>query len=139
MEKTLILLKPDCVSRGHCGEVIGRFEKAGFKILACKMMQLGDAVLKEHYAHIAHLPFFPEIQAFMKSTPVIAMVWEGDRIIEKVRDMLGPTDSKKAAKGTIRADLGQNVMMNVVHASDSAASADTEIKRFFGSDGVFSY
>ena len=139
MEKTLILLKPDCVSRGHCGEVIGRFEQAGFKIRACKMMQLGDGVLKEHYAHIAHLPFFPEIQAFMKSTPVIAMVWEGDGIVDKVRAMLGPTDSKKAPMGSIRADLGQSVMMNIAHASDSVDSATAEIRRFFGSDGMFSY
>ncbi|MDD5262566.1 MAG: nucleoside-diphosphate kinase [Methylacidiphilales bacterium] len=137
MEKTLILLKPDCMAGGHCGEVINRFEKAGFKIRACKMMRLGDAVLKEHYAHITSLPFFPQIQAFMQSSPVIGLVLEGEQIIEKVRKMLGPTDSTKAPKGSIRGDLGKTVMMNVVHASDSAENALLEIQRFFSPAELF--
>ncbi len=137
MEKTLILLKPDCMAGGHCGEVISRFEKAGFKIRACKMMRLGDVVLKEHYAHITSLPFFPQIQAFMQSSPVIGLVLEGEQIIEKVRKMLGPTDSTKAPKGSIRGDLGKTVMMNVVHASDSAENALLEIRRFFSPAELF--
>lgn len=137
MEKTLILLKPDCVTEGHCGEVVGRFEKAGFKIRGCKMIALSQELLQEHYAHVADKPFFPEIQKFMQSSPVIAMVWEGDSIIEKVRDMLGPTDSTKAPKGTIRGDLGKTVMVNVVHASDSPENAEIEVKRFFKPEELF--
>lgn len=139
MEKTLILLKPDCVRNNRCGEVIQRFEQAGGKIRASKMIVLSDAILKEHYAHVAHLPFFPEIQKFMQETPVIALVLEGEGIINKVRDLLGPTDSTKAPKGTIRGDLGTDKMRNVVHASDSPESAASEIKRFFASNEVFSF
>jgi len=139
MEKTLILLKPDCVRNNRCGEVIQRLEQAGVKIRASKMIALSDAILKEHYAHVAHLPFFPEIQKFMQETPVIALVLEGDGIINKVRDLLGPTDSTKAPKGTIRGDLGTDKMRNVVHASDSPESAASEIKRFFGDNEVFSF
>lgn len=137
MQKTLILLKPDCVAKGHCGEVLGRFEKAGFKIRGCKMFRLTDAILREHYAHVADKPFFPEIQQFMQSEPVIGLVLEGEEIVNKVRDMLGPTDSAQAAKGTIRGDLGANKMINVVHASDSPESAEVEIKRFFKPEELY--
>ncbi|MEM9400526.1 MAG: nucleoside-diphosphate kinase [Verrucomicrobiota bacterium] len=131
MQKTLILLKPDCLKKGHVGEVIGRFEKAGFKIVACKMIQLNSTILKNHYAHVADKPFYPEIEKFMSSLPVIAMVIKGTGVIAKVRDMVGPTDSKKAPKGTIRGDLGKDMMVNIIHASDSTPSAKTEIARFF--------
>jgi nucleoside-diphosphate kinase len=139
MQQTLILLKPDCLQNRHCGEVIGRFEKAGFKIRGCKMLQLNDAILNEHYAHVASKPFFPEIRAFMQSTPVIALALEGPNAIEAVRELLGPTDSTKAPKGTIRGDLGKNVMVNVVHASDSPENAAIELKRFFQPGEIFSY
>ena len=139
MEQTLILLKPDCVQNNRCGEVIQRLEQAGGKIRASKMIALSDAILKEHYAHVAHLPFFPAIQKFMQETPVIALVLKGDGIVNKVRDLLGPTDSTKAPKGTIRGDLGTDKMRNVVHASDSPANAVTEINRFFASREVFSF
>jgi nucleoside-diphosphate kinase len=139
MQQTLILLKPDCLQNGHCGEVIGRFEKAGFKIRGCKMLQLNDAILNEHYAHVASKPFFPEIRAFMQSTPVIALALEGPNAIEAVRELLGPTDSTKAPKGTIRGDLGKNVMVNVVHASDSPENAAIELKRFFQPGEIFTY
>jgi nucleoside-diphosphate kinase len=139
MQQTLILLKPDCIQNGHCGEVIGRFEKAGFKIRGCKMLQLNDAILNEHYAHVASKPFFPEIRAFMQSTPVIALALEGPNAIEAVRELLGPTDSTKAPKGTIRGDLGKNVMVNVVHASDSPENAAIELKRFFQPGEIFTY
>jgi len=139
MEKTLILLKPDCVTGRNCGEVIGRFEKAGFRIRGIKMIQLDDAVLNEHYAHVASKPFFPEIRAFMQSSPVIALILEGEKIVDSVREMLGPTDSTKAAKGTIRGDLGKSVMINVVHASDSEESAAKEIARFFKAGEIFQY
>jgi len=92
---------------------------------------LDDALLNEHYAHVAHLPFFPEIAAFMSSRPVMAMIWEGENVVQGVRDLLGPTDSTTAPKGTIRGDLGTDRMRNVVHASDSPENAQIEIERFF--------
>lgn len=131
METTLILLKPDCVTQGHCGEVLQRFEKAGFRIRGCKMMRLSNELLREHYAHIAAKPFFPEVETFMQSSPVIAVALEAEGVIEKVRALLGPTDSKKAAKGTIRGDFGVDVMINVVHASDSLETSRIELIRFF--------
>lgn len=139
METTLILLKPDCITKGHCGDVLQRFEKAGFRIRGCKMIRLGDKLLREHYAHIAHKPFFPEVEQFMQSSPVIAMALEADGVIEKVRALLGPTDSKKAAPGTIRGDYGVDVMINVVHASDSLETAKVELTRFFQSNELFEY
>ena len=131
MEETLIILKPDCMEKRIAGEVISRFEKAGFEIVAAKIMQLDVPILREHYAHVADKPFFPEIEEFMSSRPVMPMILRGEGVIAKVRDLLGPTNSKEAAKGTIRGDLGADMMRNVVHASDSAETAAAEKKRFF--------
>ncbi|MCH8474532.1 MAG: nucleoside-diphosphate kinase [Opitutales bacterium] len=131
MEKTLILLKPDCVEKRSMGEVISRFEKAGFTLVASKILSLTPALLREHYAHVADKPFYPEIEAFMGSRPVMALVLAGDGVIDRVRLLLGPTDSTQAAAGTIRGDMGQDKMRNMVHASDSAENAEAEIKRFF--------
>jgi nucleoside-diphosphate kinase len=139
METTLILLKPDCVTKGHCGDVLQRFEKAGFRIRGCKMIRLGKEILHEHYAHIASKPFFPEVEEFMQSSPVIAVVLAADGVIDKVRALLGPTDSKKAAPGSIRGDFGVDVMVNVVHASDSLEAAKVELVRFFRSEELFDY
>lgn len=137
MELTVILLKPDCVQRNLIGEVISRFEKNGLKVRACKMMQLTDALLKEHYSHLADKPFFPEIAGFMKSAPVVAMILEGENVIAKVRDMVGPTDSTIAPKGTVRGDLGKTKMENIVHASDTPENAAAEVKRFFKPEEIF--
>lgn len=131
MEKTVVLLKPDCVQKGLMGEVLKRFEAQGFRVVGCKMMQLDDAILKNHYAHLVELPFFPEILGFMQSSPIMALALEGEGIIQKVRDFIGPTDSTKAEKGTVRGDLGEDKMRNVVHASDSIESAQAELSRFF--------
>ncbi|RBP42499.1 nucleoside diphosphate kinase [Roseimicrobium gellanilyticum] len=136
-QTTLILLKPDCVSKGLCGEVLKRFESAGFVIRGMKMIQLTDEVLKDHYSHIADKPFFPEVANFMKSVPVIALALSGDNVIERVRTLLGPTDSRKADKGTIRGDYGGDMMVNVAHASDSPENAEAELKRFFKADEIF--
>lgn len=138
-ETTLILLKPDCVAKGLNGEVLKRFEAEGFRIRGCKMMQLTDELLVEHYSHIADKPFFPEVAGFMKSNPVIAVALAGDNVISHVRDLLGPTDSKAAPKGTIRGDFGDDKMTNVVHASDSPENAEIELKRFFREGEIFSY
>jgi nucleoside-diphosphate kinase len=137
METTLILLKPDCVTKGHCGDVLQRFEKAGFRIRGCKMIRLGDKLLREHYAHIAQKPFYPEVEEFMQSSPVVAIALEADGVIDKVRALLGPTDSKKAAPGTIRGDFGVDVMVNVVHASDSLETSKVELLRFFQDSELF--
>ena len=131
MEKTVVLLKPDCVQKGLMGEVLKRFEAQGFRVVGCKMMQLDDAILKDHYAHLVELPFFPEILGFMQSSPIMALALEGEGIIQKVRDFIGPTDSTKAEKGTVRGDLGEDKMRNVVHASGSSESAQAELSRFF--------
>jgi nucleoside-diphosphate kinase len=131
MQKTFVIFKPDCIEQKHVGNVVDRFEKSGFEIVGCKMVRLTADVLREHYAHVADKPFYPEIEQFMSSRPVIVMALKGDDIVAKVRDLLGPTDSRKAAKGTIRGDFGTEMMKNVVHASDSDENARIELARFF--------
>jgi len=136
MQRSLILLKPDCIQKSIIGQVISRFEGAGYSIIGSKIVQLDDALLNEHYAHVADLPFFPEIAEFMSSLPVMALVLEGENVIQGVRDLIGPTDSTVAPKGTVRGDLGTDRMKNVVHASDSPESALAEINRFFEADQI---
>ncbi len=137
MEKTFIIFKPDCMEKRLVGTVLARFEAAGFDVVGCKMMRLTPALLREHYAHVADKPFYPEIEDFMSSRPVIAMALRGEHIVQKVRDLLGPTDSRKAAKGTIRGDFGTEMMKNVVHASDSVENGRIEIARFFKPEEIF--
>lgn len=131
IERSLILLKPDCLDGNHTGEVIGRFEKAGFEIRATKLIALTNEMLQEHYAHIADRPFFPEIVEFMSSRPVLALVLEGENAVAAIRELLGPTDSTQAPAGTIRGDMGTTSMKNICHASDSVENAAIEVKRFF--------
>jgi nucleoside-diphosphate kinase len=137
VEKTLVILKPDCLNQGAAGVVLARFERAGFEIVACKMMRLSPALLREHYAHLANLPFFPEIERFMGSRSVLVLILRGEQAIDRVRELLGPTDSTKAPKGTIRGDLGTDKMANISHASDSAAAAMAEMQRFFRAEEIF--
>jgi nucleoside-diphosphate kinase len=137
MEKTLIILKPDAFEKRKVGATLTRFEEAGFNVIAARMMQLDSAKLKEHYAHIADKPFFPEIEAFMSSRPVLVMVIEGNSVIERVRNLVGPTNSLAAPAGTIRGDWGTDMMFNIVHASDGPDTAAAEIKRFFADEDVF--
>lgn len=136
MQRSLILLKPDCLEKQVAGQVITRFEDKGYSIIASKMIQLDEQLLLEHYAHVADLPFFPEIAGFMSSRPVLALVLEGEEVIKGVRDLLGPTDSTTAPSGTIRGDLGTDRMKNIAHASDSPESALVEINRFFEADQI---
>jgi nucleoside-diphosphate kinase len=138
MEKTLIIFKPDCMEKRDVGNVLDRFERAGFSIVGCKMVRLKPKILHEHYAHVAKLPFYPEIEKFMSSRPVIVMALEGPSVVSTVRELLGPTDSRKAAKGTIRGDFGTEMMRNVVHASDSVENAKIELARFFEPGEIFS-
>ena len=137
MQKTFVILKPDCIEQKHVGSVVDRFERAGFEIVGAKMVHLTPEKLREHYAHVADKPFYPEIEAFMRSRPVIMLALQGDGIVAKVRDLLGPTDSRKAAKGTIRGDYGTEMMKNVVHASDSDENAQLELARFFSAGEIF--
>ena len=137
VERSLILLKPDCLEAGNAGEVMSRFENAGFAIRGTKMIPLTDAVLAEHYAHLTDLPFYPDIVEFMKSAPVMALILEGEDAVARIRELLGPTDSTKAPAGTIRGDMGTTSMRNVCHASDSVENAAIEIERFFRPDDVF--
>jgi len=131
MQKTLIILKPDCMTKKLAGAVISRFEAAGFSIAGAKMQRLAPSLLREHYAHVADKPFYPEIEKFMSSAPVLVLAIQGDNVINRVRELLGPTDSTKAAKGTIRGDYGTNMMVNIAHASDSDDNARIELARFF--------
>ena len=137
MQKTFVIFKPDCMAQRHVGSVLARFEAAGFDVIGCKMTRLAPGLLREHYAHVAVKPFYPEIEAFMGSRPVIMMALQGDNIVQRVRDLLGPTDSRKAAKGTIRGDFGTEMMKNVVHASDSVDNAKAELARFFKPEELF--
>ena len=137
LETSLILFKPDAVEKNLVGTVLARFQAEGFRIRGIKMMQLDHAILADHYAHICDKPFFPDIVKFMSKTPVVALALEGENAIARVRDLLGPTDSKEAAPGTIRGDLGEDKMVNVCHASDSTEAAAAELKRFFKDGEVF--
>ena len=137
MQKTFIIFKPDCMEQRHVGSVLDRFERAGFQVIGAKMIRLSPDKLREHYAHVADKPFYPEIERFMSSRPVIVMALQGDNIVARVRELLGPTDSRKAAKGTIRGDFGTDMMVNVVHASDSEENGKIEIARFFSPDELF--
>src|SRR3989344_6227139 len=136
-EKSLIIIKPDAIQRNLAGEVIRRFENKGLKIIGLKMMSLEDALLDEHYAHIKDKPFFPGIRDFMKSCPVIVMAVEGINAISAIRIIVGPTKSWEADAGTIRGDFSLSTQSNIVHASDSVESGETEIGRFFTKNELF--
>jgi len=137
MERTFVMLKPDAIEKHIIGEVSSRLEKSGLKIVAMKMMQLDEKMCREHYAHHVDKPFFNGLVKFMCSTHVVCMVLDGNNAVEAVRQLAGPTDSKKAPKGTIRGDFGTDVQANVVHASDSTESAEIEIKRFFKASEIY--
>ena len=138
MQTSLLLLKPDCVAGRKVGEVIKRFEDNGFQIRGCKMFGASPELLKDHYAHLLDKSFFPQLEVFMQSTPVIAVALAGADAVDRVRTIIGPTDSKKADKGTVRGDLGVDVMVNIVHASDSPENAEIELERFFKPEELFS-
>ncbi|QDS93660.1 Nucleoside diphosphate kinase [Roseimaritima multifibrata] len=134
MERTLILLKPDCFERRLVGEIISRFENKGLNIVAMKLIQVTPELSKQHYAEHAEKPFYPSLEEFITSAPVVALALEGLEAISVVRDMLGATNGLKAAPGTIRGDFSSSRQMNLVHASDSLESAARELKLYFGED-----
>lgn len=131
-ERTYIMLKPDCIKRGLIGEVIARIEKKGYRIVDAKMMWLDEAILREHYAHMVEKPFFPEIIEYMTSGPVLGMIVKGENAVTGMRILMGATKFEEAAAGTIRGDYASSTGENIIHGSDSAESAEIEIKRFFG-------
>lgn len=139
MERTLILIKPDGLQRGLAGEVTRRLEQKGLKLIGCKMMQLSEKLLMEHYAHIADKPFFAGVKKFMMSSPVVAQCWEGVEAVETVRTLCGVTNARKATAGTIRGDLAMSLQSNIVHASDSLETAVKEVPRFFKKDELFDW
>ena len=138
-ERTLVLIKPDAVQRGLLGKITERFEQKGLKLVGLKMMALDEAVLREHYAHIADKPFFPGVSKFMQSTPVVAMCWQGLEVVETVRRITGITKAREAEAGSIRGDFAMSVSCNVIHASDGVDAAEEEVKRFFNPDQIFDY
>ena len=139
MQKTLIILKPDALTRWVTGEIISRLEKKGLKLVWSKMSVLTWDILKEHYAHIADKPFFSGIVRFMTSAPVILQVWEGKDVVEVVRLMAWVTNSRQAQPGTIRWDFSMSIWHNVIHASESLEAANEEIARFFEDNEIYSY
>ena len=114
------------------GEILGRIEAKGYHLVQAKTMMLDEPILREHYAHIADKPFFPETVAYMTSGPVLAMIWEGENAIAGIRQLMGATKFEQAQAGTIRGDLASSTTYNLIHGSDGPETAEIEIKRFFG-------
>ena len=139
IQRTLILCKPDAIERRLGGEIIARLEKAGLKLVAMKMLWMDEALAKRHYAVHADKPFFKDLLKFITSDPIIAAIFEGENAIEVARNTMGKTDPAKSAKGTIRADLGENIERNMVHGSDSEENAKIEIKNFFKPKEILEY
>jgi nucleoside-diphosphate kinase len=139
MERTLVLLKPDCVQRRLMGQVIARFENKGLNIIAMKMLQVTPDLAKQHYAEHVEKPFYPGLEAFITGAPVLAMIIQGLDVIQVVRDMLGPTSGLKAPGGTIRGDFSSSRQMNLVHASDGPEAAAREIDLYFDPNDICDY
>jgi nucleoside-diphosphate kinase len=139
MERTLILIKPDAIQRGLIGSIVSRFEQKGLKLVGIKFLKLTDALLNEHYSHLADKPFFGGTKRFMQLTPVIAICLEGLDCVDTVRRICGITKAREAAPGTIRGDLAMSVQANLVHASDSIETANKEVARFFNAAELFEY
>ena len=133
-EHTLIMVKPDGVERGLVGEIVSRFERKGLRLEKIRKLDIDESLAKEHYAEHVDKGFFPELLEFITSGPVVAMEWSGESAISVARSVMGSTDPKQAAPGTIRGDLGLEVTHNLVHGSDSTESATRELGIFFGSD-----
>ncbi len=139
MEQTVVLIKPDGMKQKVMGKVISRFEEAGYKLVAAKLVWLTDEVLNVWYAHHKDKDFFPGLIAFMKETPVLAMIWEGENVVSGVREIAGPTDPQKAPKGTLRGDYGTENPRNILHASDSPEGAEKEKSLIFTSEEILEY
>ncbi len=139
MERTFVAIKPDGVQRGIIGEVISRLERRGLKLVAIRLMQVEDALAREHYGEHVDRPFFPGLVSFITSGPIVAMIWEAENAVALARQTMGATNPAEAAPGTIRGDFGINIGRNIVHGSDSPESAAREIGLFFGADAGVDY
>lgn len=139
MEKTFLMVKPDGVQRNLIGEIVSKFEKKGFKLVAAKLMIIPTELAESHYNEHKERPFFGELVDFITSGPVFAMVWEGENVIKIARNMMGSTNPQEADPGTIRGDYGVTVGKNIIHGSDSLESAKREINLFFNDNEVTSY
>jgi nucleoside-diphosphate kinase len=137
MERTLILVKPDAMGRQLGGAILDRFQKAGLKLVALKMVHMDEKLGRRHYAAHVEKPFFPDLLKYMTSTPIIAAVFEGQAAVETARKIMGATNPAKADSGTIRRDFGLDIQQNSVHGSDSPESAATEISTFFEDSELF--
>uniref|UniRef100_A0A8C2XGN5 Nucleoside diphosphate kinase n=1 Tax=Cyclopterus lumpus TaxID=8103 RepID=A0A8C2XGN5_CYCLU len=130
-ERTLIAVKPDGVQRRLVGQIMQRFEQRGFKLVGLKMLQVSDDLLSQHYCELRTKPFYPRLLHYMTSGPVVAMVWEGHKVVQTSRTMVGHTNPAEAQAGTVRGDFSFHVSRNVVHASDSLEGAQREIQLWF--------
>ncbi len=139
MERTLILLKPDCVQRRLAGRILARFEDKGFNVVALKLMQITPDLAKQHYAEHVQKGWYPTLEKFITGGPIVAAIVEGLEAIRVVRDMLGATSGLKAAPGTIRGDFSSSRQMNLVHASDGPEAAQREIGLYFKPNEIHSY
>ncbi|MBM4762124.1 nucleoside-diphosphate kinase [Bacillus sp. B15-48] len=139
MEKTFLMVKPDGVQRNVIGEIVSRFEKKGFQLVGAKLMSIPTELAEQHYGEHKERPFFGELVEFITSSPVFAMVWQGENVIATARQMMGATNPKEAAPGTIRGDLGLTVGKNIIHGSDSPESAVREIGLFFKEEELVDY
>ncbi|MBI2979369.1 MAG: nucleoside-diphosphate kinase [Chloroflexi bacterium] len=139
MERSLVLIKPDAMQRRLAGTIISRVEGQGLKPVALKMLHMGKALAEKHYAVHAGKPFFKDLIDYITSTPIVAIVFEGEGAVEVVRKMMGATDPAKAEPGTIRRAFGLDIQRNAVHGSDSIESAEREVKLFFAKNEIFDY
>ena len=139
MERTLVLLKPDCVQRRLTGRILARFEEKGLNIIGMKLMRVTPELAKRHYAEHVHKGWYPHLEVFITGGPIVAAIVEGPEAIRVVRDMVGATNGLKAAPGTIRGDYGSSQQMNLVHASDGPDAAQREMAIFFRDDEICSY
>ena len=139
MERTLVLVKPDGVQRGLVGEVVTRLERRGLQLVGMKLMQVDDALARQHYGEHVDRPFFGGLVQFITSSPVVAMVWEANNAVSIVRNTLGETNPVNSPAGTIRGDFGIDIGRNLVHGSDSPESAEREVNLFFRPEEILSY
>ncbi|MGE5379953.1 MAG: nucleoside-diphosphate kinase [Methylocystaceae bacterium] len=138
-EQTFLMIKPDGVQRGLIGNIISRLEQKGYRLAAMKMIQISPELARQHYAEHVDKPFFSEMSNFITSSPVVAMVWEGEQVVTAMRTLMGSTNPNTAAPGTIRGDLGKTISQNLIHGSDSIEAAEREIGLFFRDGEILNY
>ncbi len=139
MEKTLVIIKPDGVARGLIGEIVSRLERRGIRLIGMKFVQVATELAEEHYGVHKERPFYPALIEYITSGPVVLMAWEGNKVIEAVRQSVGATNPTQAAPGSIRGDFGIDIGRNLIHASDSPENGEAEVSLWFGADELVSW